>query len=109
VAEAEEVEVLPVACGALDDPGPWALLAFLEGEICGVEQGVGRVVDQRPAGARNQARLDGLAGPRAERAVEGARGAFEVFGVGEARVPGDGLAVDREFDGEIVRSEAAVA
>ena len=51
VAVAEEVQVLSIAGGTFHDPRPWALLAFFEGEVCGIEERPCRVVDERPAGA----------------------------------------------------------
>ena len=44
-----------------------------------------------------------------QRAVEGARGAHQIFRVGLAGMPGDLFAVDGERDGEIVGGEVAVA
>ena len=38
MAVAEEVQVLAVAGGALDDPGPRALFALEEAEVGGVEE-----------------------------------------------------------------------
>jgi hypothetical protein len=61
VAVAEEVEVLTIAGGALDDPRPGAFFALLEGEVGGVEERAGGVVDDGPAGAGDEAFADGLA------------------------------------------------
>ena len=62
VAVAEEVPVLSraLAGGALHDPGPGAFFALQEAEVGGVEERAGGVVHQCPAGARDEARLDGL-------------------------------------------------
>ena len=43
-----------------------------------------------------------------ERAVEGARGALQVFGVGSSGMPCDRLAIDGEFDGKILGREASI-
>ncbi len=113
MAVAEEVPVVVGAgllvCGALHHPRPRALFALEETEIGGIEERARGVVDQRPAAARDEALADGLFGLGAERTVEGARGALQIFGVGVAGMPDDGFAVDGERDGKILRGEAAVA
>ena len=108
VAVAEEVPVLAVARGALHDPGPGAVLAVLEAEVGGVEERTRGVVDHGPAGAGDEALFDRLAGLVAQRAVECARRSLQVLVIGQARMPGDRLAVDGEFDGEVFGREAAV-
>ncbi len=108
MAVAEEVPVEAIAGGAGHDPGPGALFAFGEGEVVGVEEGAGGVVNERPAGAGDEALADGLAGVAAEGTVEGTGGALEVFGIGEAGMPGNGFAVEGEGEGEVVGGEAAV-
>ncbi len=60
VAVTEEVPVLPLAGLPLDDPRPGTLFSVLEAEVGRVEERPGRVVHQRPAGARNQTQLDWL-------------------------------------------------
>ncbi len=95
--------------GALHGPRPGAFFAIEEAEIGGVEERARGVVNQRPARAGNEAGLDGLFGLRAQRAVQGARGAHQIFRVGEAGMPHHILAVDGEFDGEIFGREVAVA
>ena len=113
VPVAEEVPVGVLARSfvrrPLHRPRPGTLFAVEEAEIGGVEERPRGVVDQRPACARNQPRLDGFACFVAARAVESARGALQIFGVGVARMPDDLLAVDGECDGEIVGREVAVS
>jgi len=109
VSIAEEIQILTIAGGALDDPRPGAFFTLLEAEVGGVEEGARGVVDERPAGTRNEALLDGLAGLRTTRAVEGAGCALQVFRVLVAEMPDYRLAIDGEFDFEIAGSETAVA
>ena len=96
-------------CRALHHPRPRALFALEKTKVAGVEERARRVIDQRPSRTRNETLADRLFGLVAARAVEGTRGAFEVFRIGVAGMPDDFLAVDGDFDGEIVGGEMAIA
>ncbi len=109
VTIAEEIPILTLAGRALHDPGPRTVLAVDEAEVVGVEERARGVVHQRPAIARDEAGLDGLLGFRAECAIERARGAHQVAGVGRTGMPCDFLAVQGEGDREICGRELAVA
>ncbi len=108
MAVAEEIPVLAVAGGALDHPGPRAVLALAKREVGGLEERARGIIDEGPAGARDDAGLHGLAGLVAVGAVESACGAHQVLVVGQAGAPDVELVAGIEVDGQVIGAEAAV-
>src|SRR6185437_9158123 len=98
---AEEVPILPVAGGPQHDPGPGAVFALGEGEVVGVKERACGVIDEDPSAARDEAGVHGRFQFVASRAVEGARGALKIAGVGGSGMPGDEIAIQRERDVEV--------
>ncbi len=106
VTVAEEVEVLAVACGALQGPGLGERVAVQWVEVRGVEKRA-VVVEDDPAVTRDESLADGFPEVFAAAcAIEGAGGAAEIAGGGCAGMPGHGAASEVEGDGKIRGSEA---
>ena len=119
VAIGEEVPVLALARRPLQDPRPRAVLALKKPEVGRVEERPRGVIYQHPSVARDQAWIHRLFRLAAERAVERARRALQIAGVGHAGPPGEILArgethcgkcdpIQGEGDGEVVRVEHSI-
>src|SRR5690348_9566316 len=104
----EEIPVLPLAFGSLQNPWPRALLPLLEAEVGGVEERTVRIVYQNPSRTRDESLLNWLTRLFTARAIKCARCALQILRIRHARVPADLFTVNGEFDRQVFRREAPI-